>query len=190
MCSSINENVRKESCLIISNITAGTLQQIHQLLEMGIATTLVEVLKSADYRTKREACWAIANALIRNQLEIARKFVENDCVRVLLEFVISIYQTDDRIAVKSLEALMNILISGELKESSGVDNILMQQFESLNIDKDEGYGSSTSLLKNQFINRFLEPLDYKSGKEIFREIAKCESRAGLVAQEIISTWFQ
>ena len=42
---------------------SGNREQIQEVLDGGVVPVLLEVLKSADFDTKREAAWAISNAV-------------------------------------------------------------------------------------------------------------------------------
>ncbi|KAI0754077.1 armadillo-type protein [Daedaleopsis nitida] len=50
-----------ETCWTISNITAGSPQQIQVVIDTNIIPPLINILQNADFKTK-EACWAISNA--------------------------------------------------------------------------------------------------------------------------------
>lgn len=54
--------IKKEACWAISNITAGTADQIKTVMEAGILPDLVNLMEVADFKIKKEACWAICNA--------------------------------------------------------------------------------------------------------------------------------
>ena len=53
---------RQEACWTISNITAGTKEQIQSVVEAGILPPLVHLLATAEFDIKKEAAWALSNA--------------------------------------------------------------------------------------------------------------------------------
>lgn len=69
LLSSSNAPIRLETMMAISNIAAGTLDQVHALLESGLFPMLVQMLGVDseigldDYRMKKEAVWALNNAM-------------------------------------------------------------------------------------------------------------------------------
>jgi len=46
----------------ISNITAGSPPQIQAVVDANIIPPLINILSNADFKTRKEACWAISNA--------------------------------------------------------------------------------------------------------------------------------
>jgi hypothetical protein len=53
--------VRKEVCWSVSNITAGTTQQIQLSIETGIIEKLILILTGDDLEVRKEAVWALSN---------------------------------------------------------------------------------------------------------------------------------
>ncbi len=84
LLGSAKEGIRKEACWTISNITAGSPNQIQAVIDAwvpgrrffladcglmsrnapgsNIMPPLINILQNADFKTKKEACWAISNA--------------------------------------------------------------------------------------------------------------------------------
>lgn len=56
------ENIKKEACWTISNIAAGNRQQIQAVIDANIFPVLIQILQTSDFKTKKEAAWAITNA--------------------------------------------------------------------------------------------------------------------------------
>jgi len=50
-----------ETCWTISNITAGTAEQIQQVISANLIPPLVNILKEDQFDVQKEAAWAIAN---------------------------------------------------------------------------------------------------------------------------------
>ncbi len=55
------KTVRKEVCWSLSNITAGSSDQIQQCLDIGIIDKLIQILLLDDNEIKKEAVWAVSN---------------------------------------------------------------------------------------------------------------------------------
>ena len=53
--------VRKEACWVLSNITAGTQEQIQECINVGIIDKLVSILNHDELPVKMEAIWALSN---------------------------------------------------------------------------------------------------------------------------------
>jgi importin subunit alpha-6/7 len=58
-----NREIQKEACWTLSNIAAGTVSQIQQVLDSGCMPSLMEITSTVtDAEVKSEACWVILNA--------------------------------------------------------------------------------------------------------------------------------
>jgi importin subunit alpha-6/7 len=58
-----NREIQKEACWTLSNIAAGTVSQIQQVLDSGCMPSLMEITATVtDAEVKSEACWVILNA--------------------------------------------------------------------------------------------------------------------------------
>lgn len=53
--------VRKEVCWLISNITAGSSEQIQTCLDLGIIDKIINILINDTPEIKKEAVWAVSN---------------------------------------------------------------------------------------------------------------------------------
>lgn len=56
------KSIKKEACWTLSNITAGTKEQIQAVFDANLVAPLVKLLATAEYDIKKEASWAISNA--------------------------------------------------------------------------------------------------------------------------------
>jgi importin subunit alpha-1 len=56
------KSIKKEACWTISNITAGTKEQIQAVIDAGLIPHLVHLLAAGEFDIKKEAAWAISNA--------------------------------------------------------------------------------------------------------------------------------
>lgn len=62
LLSNSRQNIVKEAAWTISNITAGNHHQIQAVIDAGIPEEICNVLQKGDYRSQKEAAWAITNA--------------------------------------------------------------------------------------------------------------------------------
>ena len=51
-----------QACWTISNITAGNRQQIQAVIDANIFPVLIDIQSKAEFKTRKEAAWAITNA--------------------------------------------------------------------------------------------------------------------------------
>lgn len=111
LCSP-KEGIRKEACWTISNITAGSPQQIQAVIDANIVPPLINILQNADFKTKKEACWAMSNATSGGLQEPSqiRYLVSQGCIKPLCDLLKS---TDNKIIQVALDGLENILKVGQ-----------------------------------------------------------------------------
>lgn len=55
--------LRKEICWALSNITAGTVEQVQAVVDQGLVTLLIDAMSGCELFIRKEACWAISNIL-------------------------------------------------------------------------------------------------------------------------------
>lgn len=114
LLSSKKTPIVKEACWTISNITAGTCDQIEEVIANGIIPELVQLLNSCgDVSVKREAAWAISNAVSGGNARQIAALVEAQCLKPLVELL---DVTEHRIVKVALEAIKNILEVGKKRK--------------------------------------------------------------------------
>ena len=59
-----NKEIQKETCWTLSNIAAGTVDQIQGVLDSGAIPPIVELAsaENTDAEVKNEACWVLLSA--------------------------------------------------------------------------------------------------------------------------------
>lgn len=103
------KTVRKESCWVLSNITAGTEAQLQQCIDIGIIDKLVNILQHDDMAVKNEAVWALSNCTASaNPLQF--NVLVNKGLIKALGGVLQI--NDVRMLAVTLEGLDNTLACG------------------------------------------------------------------------------
>ena len=133
--------VRKETCWTLSNITAGTQQQIQQVAHFpGMLAHLIAHVRDSEWDVKKEAAWAVANMTTTATPEIVCKIVDAGAVGPLVQLL---DVKDSKIVNVALEAVESILKTGRkcgkdfalvLEECGGIDMLEnLQQHESSKI---------------------------------------------------------
>jgi len=104
------KTVRKEVCWTLSNITAGSVGQIQQCLDIGIVDKLIQILLNDDTEIKKEAVWAVSNCTASASFHQFASLVEKGIIKALLA---ALKMREARILAVALEGLDNILKSGQ-----------------------------------------------------------------------------
>jgi hypothetical protein len=94
-----NETVLKETCLILSNVTAGPPSQIESVLSQdGLVERLILILAGGNEeigifsdKVRREVCWALGNAVLGRIYGQVKKCVDLGMVPALLDLVLQSY---------------------------------------------------------------------------------------------------
>ncbi|KAJ3634516.1 hypothetical protein Zmor_011997 [Zophobas morio] len=94
LIESNEQSVRKDACWALSNITAGTFEQVLSAVQANVVPGLVRCLRDEDHRVRKEAgepsAWAVSNAAHVNNSpspqsqEIIAYFVEQGAIGGLL----------------------------------------------------------------------------------------------------------
>ena len=99
--------------------TSARLVSIDKLIYSNIIPPLINILSNADFKTKKEACWAISNATSGGLQEPnqIRYLVSQGCIKPMCDLLGSM---DNKIIQVALDGLENILKVGEIdKEQAG-----------------------------------------------------------------------
>ncbi|XP_010495334.1 PREDICTED: importin subunit alpha-1-like [Camelina sativa] len=109
-------SIKKETCWTISNITAGTKEQIQAVLEANLIAPLVKLLQCAEFDIKKEAAWAISYVAFGGSHDQIKYLVEQGCIKPLCNLLRCV---DPKIIILCLKALENILKVGEEEKNLG-----------------------------------------------------------------------
>jgi hypothetical protein len=125
-----NREIQKEACWTLSNIAAGTVDQIQAVIESGAIPPLVKLVrdKDTDQEVRSEACWVVLNATSCGndaQIEI---LVNEGCVSVL-----GVLLSEASMVMMALEGLERVLQVEETREM-----VRREQIESGEIGHEEG----------------------------------------------------
>ena len=110
-----NREIQKEACWTLSNIAAGTVDQIQAVIDSGAIPPLVKLVsdKKTDQEVRSEACWVVLNATScgsDSQIEI---LVEEGCVSVL-----GVLLGEPSMVLMALEGLERVLQVEEARETT------------------------------------------------------------------------
>lgn len=121
--------LKKEICWVLSNVTAGTPEQIDLAIENGFLEILVAALKNSDQLTKIEACWALCHASmhVKTHLHQAREVWKAGAIPAFARFLPTA-KNDSKIVAVILECLYHLLECGKI-ESFGGDNAVELEIE-------------------------------------------------------------
>jgi importin subunit alpha-2 len=110
LSTTTKEAIRKEVCWTISNITAGNRQQIQAVIDANIIPALIDVMGRAEFKTRKEAAWAITNAASGGSPEQIRFLVDQGCIPPLCNLLTVM---DSKIVQVALNGLEHILRAGQ-----------------------------------------------------------------------------
>lgn len=109
------KSLRKETCWTVSNITAGTAQQIQLVIDANLIPPLVNILKEDQFDVQKEAAWAISNITSGGTDDHTRFLVSQAAIPAMCGMLKC---GDAKMIMVVLDALDNILKVG-LRDSPG-----------------------------------------------------------------------
>ena len=155
--SNQKKSIKKETCWTLSNITAGTKEQIQAVIDANIIPPLVQLLSYAEFDIKKEAAWALSNATSGGMPHQIKFLVTCGCIKPLCDLLTC---SDARIIIVALEGLENILKVGEdEKTANGMNPYVTQIEDAGGLDKIEHlqehqnediYNKAVTLLESYF----------------------------------------
>jgi len=123
--------IRKETCWLLSNISAGTQSQIGSVFKQRkIIQLLVENAKNEGWDVRKEAIWSVSNIFTGGNDFHVQSLVQADGLEAMCN-VLDI-PGENRLVVAALDAIENILVVGErnnqdfvtlLDQYGGIDKI-------------------------------------------------------------------
>mmetsp|Transcript_2570 Transcript_2570/g.3748 ORF Transcript_2570/g.3748 Transcript_2570/m.3748 type:complete len:565 (-) Transcript_2570:210-1904(-) len=148
--------IRKETCWLLSNIAAGSHEQIASLLnESSIVKKVVDMAQTAEWEVRKEAIWFVSNIFTGgndNQIQHMAEYRGIPAMCSVLDM------EDSRMIMVSLEALEQVLAIGE-KYDRAYDHI---------IDEHDGIDKLEKLQEHQsedIFNKVVGIIDTFFGRE-------------------------
>mmetsp|Transcript_25592 Transcript_25592/g.36056 ORF Transcript_25592/g.36056 Transcript_25592/m.36056 type:complete len:570 (+) Transcript_25592:99-1808(+) len=115
------KNIRKETCWLLSNIAAGTHDQISRLLsESSVLKKVVNMAQTAEWEVRKEAIWVVSNIFTGgtdNQVQLMAEYRGIPAMCSVLDM------EDSGMVMVALEALEKVLEIGEKYERAYVHSI-------------------------------------------------------------------
>ena len=124
-----NKAIRKEACWGISNITAGTVQQIQLVFDAQIIPMVIELMKSSEFEIRKEAAWTLSNASSCGNAEQVLYLVQQNVIPLFCELLTCYDQATVSICLDGLE---NILKLGADTKRFGTPNPFVRLIEECN----------------------------------------------------------
>lgn len=108
--------IRKEACWSLSNVLAGTPQQIQKVMDEGdIIPIILHLLATDRFDVKKEAAWCIANAVSGATAIQIISFVQQNCIPALCSLL---KIQDNKLLDMTLDALRRTLKVGKKIQTS------------------------------------------------------------------------
>jgi len=107
------DNIKKEVCWIISNITAGTKMQAEDVLNCGLLEKIVDIVNSATepIKTRKEAIFAISNATAVLNDSKYKEFMVKKVLPCFVKCLNNDSQITEQLIIVILESIENLLKS-------------------------------------------------------------------------------
>jgi Armadillo/beta-catenin-like repeat len=124
-----NREIQKEAAWTLSNIAAGTVDQIQAVIDSGAIPPLVNLVrdKNTDQEVRSEACWVVLNATSCGSDSQIELLVDEGCVSVL-----GVLLSEPSMVMMALEGLERVLQVEETREM-----IRKEQIENGEIEDDD-----------------------------------------------------
>ncbi len=134
-----NREIQKEACWTLSNIAAGTCEQIQTVLDSGAIPLLVELAMQpasvTDAEVRSEACWVVLNATSCGSDSQVEYLVKEGCIQVLGDLL-----GEQNMVMMALEGLERILqVGDEEARRTGGANPYAGMLSSGKIEELEGH---------------------------------------------------
>lgn len=101
--------IRKETCWLVSNITAGTEKQITSLMRQpGVMTQLVDLALEAPWETRKEALWALSNICTTGNEDHVMSLVQCEGLQPLAE-ALALTNIESTVMVACLDAIESVM---------------------------------------------------------------------------------
>jgi importin subunit alpha-1 len=130
-----NREIQKEACWTLSNIAAGTVDQIQAVIDSGAIPPLVKLVrdKKTDQEVRSEACWVVLNATSCGSDSQIEVLVDEGCVSVL-----GVLLSEASMVMMALEGLERVLQVEETREM-----VRREQIDNGEIEDEDGTRTPT-----------------------------------------------
>eukprot|EP00730_Choanoeca_flexa_P015390 TRINITY_DN7057_c0_g1_i2.p1 TRINITY_DN7057_c0_g1~~TRINITY_DN7057_c0_g1_i2.p1 ORF type:complete len:520 (+),score=87.32 TRINITY_DN7057_c0_g1_i2:67-1626(+) len=121
-------HVRKDACWTLSNICAGTYEQIDAVIEANLVLSLVLICQSNDsFKVRLDAAWSLCNIISQGNEQHAAYLIQNHGIEAIL-FIFQNEMGDAKAVTVFLEALERAIIVGDtmVRRHEAAENIPKQ----------------------------------------------------------------
>lgn len=103
------KSIRKEACWVLSNVAAGTQDQIQTIFKGGLVH-VVQLAEEGEYEVRKEAIWTLGNVATGGTATQVMSLVECGAIDALCSIL---NVNDSKILMVALDAIENILKTAE-----------------------------------------------------------------------------
>lgn len=127
----LNQNIRKETSFILSNIAAGTQEQVTKLYEDNFYPIFCDIINNEKESSVKINClWALYNLSNIHNEEYIEKLIENGYMKIIVN---RFYIDHNEVLACSLEALGNLLQLGTKLRNPANNNFIENEVKNLNL---------------------------------------------------------
>ncbi|KAF3322650.1 importin subunit alpha-1a-like protein [Carex littledalei] len=152
--------IKKQACMTVSNICAGTVAQIQAIIDAKMVPLLIQLSQHGETDIKKESTWAIANATSGGSPEQNLSLVGDGCIPTLCN---GLKFCDPDLLYACLNGLESVLKVGEMektKDGAGMNTyaVLIEECGGLDklenlqdFDNDAIYEKTIKLLESYWL---------------------------------------
>ncbi|PKA48398.1 Importin subunit alpha-1a [Apostasia shenzhenica] len=131
-------SIKQEACWIISNILAGSQENIQAVINANIISLLIDLLQNGEIDIKKEVAWALVNVTAGGTDDQIKFLVSQGCIKPMCDLLTC---SEPKIVAVCLEGLFNILVVGEaernMEDNGGVNPFAKMVEEAQGLEKIE-----------------------------------------------------
>jgi Atypical Arm repeat len=148
------EGIQRYVLLTLSNIAAGTFDQINSLVQRRVLIKEIVLLaKHSSAKVRKEALWTLSNIVTEGSLKQANFLVAHDCISTFCHFLET--PSDSKLVLVVLEAVEKLLLNNKGTELGYVSifecSNVLQILEDLQLSHNEEiYEAAVRIIVNYF----------------------------------------
>jgi len=152
-----HKNLYRIICMVLSNIMVGPYTHIQKVFDSGLISIIIGLaIKSEDFGVRKEAIWAICNAMIHGNISLKIRLIHEGA----LEPIVNGLSSDDANLLMILLDAVDKILELDDEQDEEFDIRISEQFEALGgiskleelqlFKNDEVYKSVQKLLEKRF----------------------------------------
>ena len=104
-----SDEIKENACLLLSNIAAGTKQQIEALVEKAnLINILVDIMQTSRGTVRTEAVWVVGNACSVRDIDVTPKLVAAGCIPPICDLLTFNENRNQYVCLETLEHMLSI----------------------------------------------------------------------------------